>query len=280
MMTGYINFWQRWLVTAVLCGLLGTAFSVCANEPYQIEMIVFDRPQVPAELNGAQKDIILSYPKHWQRLYDPNSLAGFQTQAQGAVSSSPSANTHEPNIQPYQFLPRSKHLLSSAQQALTRSGHYRILFHEAWQQPLINLHESPALLFHGGQFFNPYFELQGYLSLGYQGKQLQFNTHLWLSKLTSDASLGALEIALPVEPKAIHWRGSEPVEDAPQGSPPSYIQHLLPMKQSRKLKPQELHYLDHPKLGVLIQVTSLTPLEVPEDTGPVTPSLMNNTGGP
>ena len=57
--------------------------------------------------------------------------------------------------------------------------------------------------------------------------------------------------------------GQAPVVDLPGATPmiTERTDGYLELEQSRRLRSEELHYIDHPKLGVLVQ---LTPIEIPD----------------
>ena len=56
-----------------------------------------------------------------------------------------------------------------------------------------------------------------------------------------------------------------------------FVNRIVQLREVRELREQELHYLDHPALGVLVQITPYTPpqpivLETAVEV-PVTPAL-------
>lgn len=126
--------------------------------------------------------------------------------------------------------------LTDMGQRMTQSGKYRVLFHQRWRQPVDDGAPAiPVYLEGGEQIATPVAlhidapldnaqpalepELQGTLQLSLS-RSLQVDTDLWLAGTASDGQ-----------------------------------RYFSPMRESRRLGASELHYLDSPRLGVLIRVS-------------------------
>ena len=166
---------------------------------------------------------------------------------------------------------------------------YRLLFHGAWFQQVDSTKEATATLIEGGNWFSPYFELSGYITLS-KSRHLQFSTDLWLSHF-SDSDLGNEQlpwyansetkppIQLASSNDARRILAGAPIDSESvdvldreeSGSPllfeydqqaaftdDRYIPlHVFRLNQKRKLRSGELHYLDHPKFGAIIVARTL-----------------------
>ncbi|KAF0809435.1 hypothetical protein A167_01718 [Alcanivorax sp. S71-1-4] len=126
--------------------------------------------------------------------------------------------------------------LTDMGQRMTQSGKYRVLFHQRWRQPLDDGAPAIPVYLEGGEQIAappalrigepvdsaqpaaPASELQGTLQLSLS-RSLQVDTDLWLAGTTHDGQ-----------------------------------RYFSPMRESRRLGESELHYLDSPRLGVLIRV--------------------------
>lgn len=109
----------------------------------------------------------------------------------------------------------------------------RVLFHQAWQQPIGD--NSPAILIEGGNTMGAQHELKGFIAFS-QGKTLDLVTHLWVSQLS------------PTSPTS-----ASPHPDAGSVS-------AIPIAHNHRIKPGEIHYLDHPIFGILVRVRPLEDL--------------------
>ena len=152
----------------------------------------------------------------------------------------------------YTKLPASQHRLTSIKQRLQRSDEYQVLFHEAW--PLAVAKEKPAvwIAINAGTEQHGHHQLEGAVGVS-MGRFLHLHTQLHLNKFitkptTSNKAISF--ISLPYQQAQVSRRYS--------------------MQQKRKMRSKELHYLDHPKLLLLVRFDPYTPqvgpLPKPEKT--------------
>lgn len=183
---------------------------------YTIEMIVFERPDAPVE--AASLDRSPRYPNN-RRLLD-------RDVKRGNLKTVPTLNA------------ASLSLTSDA--ARLRQRGYSVLFHEAWTQ-YVNASSDPAVVILGGDNIGGIRELSGYVSV-YVKRYLHFQSNLWLvnSQISSDDVFSLIEIPSPVS--------NQPVQGA-------NISSISQIKTSRKMRSAQLHYIDHPQFGILVQIT-------------------------
>lgn len=195
----------------------------------------------------------------------------------GSVGSSPKH---------YEYLPQDKHNLRKTKDALNNSNQLRVLFHHAWTQPLTAPENAPALILHGGNRYGDLFELQGFIRLGIS-RFVHIETDLWFSQFVPNHGQKPDHWPdLPIEPierqsSVVQKRSSdvnqyqtyerntefnmqehewqEGMENAyGQAVDSAYlVKQIITLRQKRRIRTGETHYLDHPRLGVIIKVTPL-----------------------
>lgn len=172
------------------------------------------------------------------------------------------------------ILPPDAYQFGATNRALNQSAQYRILSHSAWRQPMTRRNAAVAIGIVGGRQFNEHRELEGNVTLYFNnaGDRVVFNGNLWLGSFgTQDDS--AEDWVLPVLPGTL--AETDMATDEPQTE--YFVNRIVQLREVREMREQELHYLDHPALGVLVQITPYTPpppivLETAEEL-PVTPAL-------
>ena len=184
---------------------------------------------------------------------------------------------------PFILLPRSELAFGSKALQMQRSGRYQTLFHESWVQPMVNkLSTRPIVVDHSGDELQ-WPRLQGSVKF-YLSRYLHLETNLWLNTNGSyfppgwqmpEAPLGPASLALVYpeaevtevvdetllfEPANLQpTTGEEFVtneETEKADTPPVYPWgHAILLQQKRRMRSTEVHYLDHPLLGVVVQIT-------------------------
>ena len=165
---------------------------------------------------------------------------------------------------------------------MQRQGGYRMLFHESWAQPVSAESAALPIVLDRSGDNQQWGQLQGSIKL-YLSRYLHLHTNLWLN--TGGEYLpGSWRMpAPPLGPPSIIIEGPLPLEELmPQGisadaaavdpltgemveSPaaeeetgPAYpYRHAVRLQQKRRMRSREVHYIDHPMLGVIIQLPPL-----------------------
>lgn len=183
---------------------------------------------------------------------------------------------------------KQKNLNDMAMQMRLRQG-YRLLFHEAWFQQLESSSRSKPVFIEGGQWYDPYFELSGTVTLSVD-RYLHVRTNLWLAEFTTRAEARAvpwhargvkqLQANLPTREQALNRalaKDSEPrvsesrfnvggeslalfeyeqANVANRGENLAEVVYVL--EDSRRVNSKEYHYFDHPRFGVIVKLTPLS----------------------
>lgn len=165
---------------------------------------------------------------------------------------------------------------------MQRSGRYLTLFHESWIQPVSDRESAIPLVIDRSGDLQDWPRLQGSVRL-FVARFLHLETALWLntdgSYLPGDwrmpapplgpASLVVIEPAPPEpldsspEDYALNAAGDDPQTAMPVESGPVYPwRHAAALTQSRRMRSTEVHYIDHPLLGLVIKLTPLAEEEL------------------
>jgi peptidoglycan-binding protein CsiV len=137
--------------------------------------------------------------------------------------------------------------LTAEVKALNRQRHLRPVIHKRWRQP-IPARDRPQPIYVSSEFTTSapgtsagFAKIEGYISVTV-GRYLHFAPTLWYHADT----LGVAPVPLPV-----------------MGPLPELADNrYFVLSESRRMRSAELHYLDHPKLGVLVRID---PVELPDE---------------
>ena len=186
---------------------------------YQVEVIVFGRPEANAQETWPT-DIKLTYPDNIVSVTESGFSEGFTPVPTNERSLNPQAAT------------------------LARSGSYTLLFHQAWRQTIYASKTNIAIS--GGKVFNGHHELEGSISLSV-GQYLKIQTNLWLTKFApAGANTTESWPELPDLPNSF----TNDV-DTSLSNP---IQRIVKLNQERTMRSNEVHYIDHPVMGLIIKI--------------------------
>ncbi len=247
---------------SLLCLLL-LAGGAVASEPaphYRIETLIF------AVLRGGDEG------EYWQpggNLYFPANMMYLEATDSASQNlgsdEAPPEDARLPSrdlITPIS-LPTTAAHLADVREKLEAQGGFRILFHELWEQPVYDEDAAPYLLVRGGREYGKHRELEGVLQLSIN-RYLHLKADLRLSAYRRGRRRGGPWPlpAVPPQPDA----GT----DFPAGKIRQVVQVLeglwqesrteltvertVRLHQRRRMRSGELHYLDHPMLGMLVLV--------------------------
>ncbi|WP_299201770.1 CsiV family protein [uncultured Amphritea sp.] len=169
-------------------------------------------------------------------------------------------------------LPKASLSLSNKQASLRRSSLYRVLFHEAWVQPIGGTKDQNVVRINGGDILdNGLYELDGYISIE-KGRYLHFRSDLFHSRRLTPAesqmllkpSPGPAILSAPqlAEATTTDETLTQSENDSANGN--RYLnQTTIPdfltveMDTARRMRSSELHYIDHPLFGMLVIITPI-----------------------
>lgn len=206
---------------------------------------------------------------------------------------------------PYELLNNESLEFRRQARSLRRQGH-RVVFHNSWWAKLDEASNTPALIIDrsGDMDSMDWPALQGSLQV-YRSRYLHIVLDLWINTLGEYLPEGWLIDAPPLpRPSLIAatlsaqninpWAPSQVMDETTEQTPelsssmavltvdtesamaedqtlsaPEYPwRHAIVHKQTRRMRSGEIHYLDHPVIGVIVKVTPMSdealPLVAPE----------------
>ncbi|BFM11481.1 peptidoglycan binding protein CsiV [Simiduia litorea] len=271
------------------------------NKWYQVEVAIFTQPenaQLAANQETFRKDIILSYGDHTQQLQSIEEANLSKHAASLAIEGNTetitgsnintSIDTERVELDPdtireiletqaFVKLPTELRNLNETVGALERRNRQRILFHEAWRQPLIDPEKATAIIIAGGQTFDNEQELAGTVKFGVS-RYIHVHTNIWFSEFASNEGQDNQEWPMvPTPPSANNgdiddtlinlnaglnkskqdlWHQYDVIDTTYQNikEKPFIVTNLATLIQTRRMRSSEVHYIDHPKIGILITV--------------------------
>lgn len=218
---------------------------------------------------------------------------GEQASASPADSETRSESHPSSQSEPYfRFLSDEHKTLKESAGALNRAGYLRTLLHETWLQPMRPENQAPALVIRGGNQYGNHTELEGYIHI-FLSRYLHLQTNLWFTEFVPNYGqisehwpdlpefpknyLTSEELPVPQDDAPLaetmprsHLTSSTDTYfdltgkdiDSPQTSgadedptdQPYLIQQTITLQQNRRMRSEQLHYIDHPRLGILIKI--------------------------
>ncbi|MBX2847518.1 MAG: peptidoglycan binding protein CsiV [Acidiferrobacterales bacterium] len=225
-----------------------------------------------------------------------------------SVTNSPEASIELPAMEtPRITLNDTDKILAGERRRIARRSGYRVLFHEAWRQPLIPADESASILITGGDKIESHFELEGSIKLSLS-RFLHIETNLWrnffvpnygqelaywpalpdvpepiktpnidlMTVNVSDSDIFSnntaderfqfntsydsqrseslnLDLNTDLDSKAAN-NSILGLEQNLQLETANLVNEIFTLRQKRRMRSQELHYIDHPRLGILVKI--------------------------
>ena len=144
--------------------------------------------------------------------------------------------------------------------SLSRSSSFSVLSHESWLQPI---QDDPSfILFQAGQRYNDRHEIEGTLGFS-RGRYLHVKSDLWYSTFKPRTDINVDGSNRPIsastdlsEKMLLDYQDLIKIEED-RGL--FYPHETYRMFQSRRMRSNELHYLDHPLFGVIVRINRYIP---------------------
>lgn len=185
----------------------------------------------------------------------------------------------DPERDAFLALPASAQGFTDTNRALIASGSYRVLYHNAWRQPMRSASQSVPVWIEGGAEYvvgnTPRHELEGTLVLRFNpGRdRVVLDAKLWLSEFTTLAPALGQAIQLPELPPALlppatdnaantHETNTDNTNNTLNSAPSLewHVNRVIPVLSTREMRSNEFHYVDHPAVGIVVYVF---PYDVP-----------------
>ena len=144
--------------------------------------------------------------------------------------------------QAYTRLPKEFRQLNHTAKKLQRSGHFNVLFHEAWPMPLKKQKSATWININVGTKQAGRSQLEGAIGVSL-GRFLHLHTQLHLNQFAKGDTTPTTELS-----SLLNYPTAK-----------AKITQRYSMVQKRKMRSVELHYLDHPKLALLVRFDPYNP---------------------
>ena len=135
--------------------------------------------------------------------------------------------------------------------SLQRSSAYKVLAVKSWRQPGLDRSRAIPVVLQGGESFGEHHRLEGSVKL-ILSRYLHLETDLWLGEYVQSFAPSEAPATMPDASLSPDDGGIMPA--AVSAFEPT---RLVRMQDSRRMRSKELHYLDHPLIGVIVKVIPL-----------------------
>ena len=154
--------------------------------------------------------------------------------------------------QSYQWLTEDRLRLSAEANRMQQRPELKILWHGRWIQPVPARDAPQPLLIQLGRAFGDIYQLEGTLEVTI-GRYLHFRPRLWYHE-------PGLGFELSYVSRELDRKASDvPNGKTPWQPPANLIGNYMVLDESRTMRSEELHYLDHPKLGIVMRIDPIEP---------------------
>lgn len=251
------------LTSTIVCLASPLAQADNQGRRYSIEMIVFSYEKKDTEQSEQwPKDIQVELPDQYLRLY-PSSAANQKSRYADQMTLEQLSDLQQ-GLWPDRILYRASQLnLSAQKRRLTQRDEFKVLYHQAWHMPLNDKTKSLPIRIQGGERFDGLYELEGSVQFSV-ARYLHIDTQLYLSEFERAQPRDQDAAPTNQNTTAISTSDSDIVPSSP---PPALsttqykVKQVVPLKQTRKMRSGELHYIDNPRYGILVQITPYKPNE-------------------
>lgn len=161
----------------------------------------------------------------------------------------------EEDLSPYLALPKTDYRLGGVRRVLEASGEYRPLLHVAWQQPGLGSREIRAI-----HLDNTQFEEKPPEQVEAEPGEVSYQPEYTPPVKVYDGIVRLRKsrfLHLDVDFAYFPDRPGRSEPALPEGTDGAgrLVADYVRMTESRRIKPDELNYFDHPLFGLIIQVT-------------------------
>lgn len=238
---------------------------------FQVEVMIFTNPEREVDNPEAWPSYAsINTPQQFISLTGLSDEEAFElTEAELAE-----LNTEQVEIEvsasglvPFEALSIFERQLTDQRERLESARGHRILFHHAWNQPVPDRSSVIPIRINGGDSYGRQSELQGYIEL-YVERFLHLRTdlHLLEYEVSQDPfSIVSQNSTVPA-PADLNTLGGlsllnaeSPATTRISRSDNQYYvaTSSAALQESRRMRSQEIHYLDNPKFGIMILITPL-----------------------
>lgn len=245
---------------------------------YQVEILVFENPDQETD-SPEQWPTLPTLEERPFRIELPNTLRFDRDEPEEDDPDAEPLESHEitfgpertildgdlNELTPFRLLGESEYQLADEIEAMSRRDGYRLLFHQAWVQPVPGRDAIELLRISGGNRYGQQPELEGYLEL-YVERYFHLTTDLQLIHYAQTDNPFRL-----IDDHLNNDVGAFPGLSLSEGTPLFQSElnqktnserffvatDSIRLQQRRRMRSGELHYLDNPEFGMLILITPI-----------------------
>lgn len=156
-------------------------------------------------------------------------------------------------LRPFVVLPEKFLRMNDLTRKLEKSAQYRVLVHTGWRQPLTKAAKGQPVHISAGASDAP---LDGNVTVSLS-RYLHLQADLVLRKALATNAAPPAEAPSTTTPAATSETAA-----LQSAAPPQPM--IFRMTQSRRMRSTEIHYLDHPAMGVIAQITPVKLADTPQ----------------
>lgn len=245
---------------------------------YQVEVLIFENPAYRAES-----------PEQWPTYPTLERRSRYVTIETETLEESESGDVENPmpvepvipaetgalpdaKVLPQAFVPLDEieHQLTEQRKRLENTRGFRTLYHQAWIQPVPGREQVVPIRIQAGDMYGQNRELQGYLDL-YVERYLHLTADLQLVRYTQTDNPFRLideraDVTTPIAERLDSFSGLT-LAGEPEQTENAFISQTnnryyvatqsIRLNEKRRMRSQELHYLDNPEFGLLFVVSPI-----------------------
>lgn len=164
--------------------------------------------------------------------------------------------------------------LTKSYKALKRSKDYKVLEFAGWKQPLTKQQSDIPLLISAGQKYGEHSALEGTLTFK-KSRYLHLHANLYLAEYSPGLKINLKSWLLENEHSALKPsqlidttttpntsqlnRENDSTQEENKGNANYVVDKIAHMDESRRMRSGEIHYLDHPKFGLMVTIEPTDP---------------------
>ncbi len=302
--------WGPLLAGALAAAVLSP--SVSAQRWYQIEVSIFTQESDDREMENWPEldELAVDFPDglrrldSWRRALELPDWSRLQPRAAADDEASQTAAPRpfprnpqpqrenrfklpDPQRDPFVSLPAGQSNFADTNERLENSSEHRLLYHALWRQPVTQAAGAVPLAVTGGRAYGSRHELEGSLRVYFNPPETRvvLDTDIWLSEFSNRDDARAADEVLPPLPGVLSdgesstpdvalFPGDSAISPGPETNEEiPGVTRVLPMRQTRPMRSNEFHYLDHPALGVVVEVFPYEPPSTPNREPAMLPRL-------
>jgi len=160
----------------------------------------------------------------------------------------------DPQRDPYIELDPRSGQFPALNRRLDAAGNYRVLWHALWRQPVQERSQVSAVFVGGGETRDQHRELEGSLRLSDNNGRVMLDLDVWLNVFAPASPDAASGWQIPQLPFATETPTANLQAQTQPTEPQWLLSAVWRQQQTRELGSSQLYYIDHPTLGVLVEI--------------------------